>query len=315
VSSMAENQMAYALSRSQTPDSLLDHLIDDEFDRSRRAALRQLRTSMVEGRYSIDSTSIMENIRYDEELWNQVRSLTPFCTDTKLFLETLGEELNPSQRAELRELRDSTGRFEMSSGISEEKFRVIAVTKELWMHVEKQMIRILDEKRRIRNWREVDTKPLPKSFMGRVKAFLGWERKTKIVNKSDLDIKVIISHQPVTEIVGTNMQVSLTVPCTPLEAAAGRESKTHKGNRQPQQGVVLAHTREVFELPWKEYYLTIFTERTDGSRVYHEKDRLVRSSQNWEFLPAHLAKDMDPQPSPNERPQEEKKKKKWLGLW
>jgi hypothetical protein len=114
------------------------------------------------------------------------------------------------------------------------------------------------------------------------KNFLGWERNTKIANKSNQDINLIIYHQP--------MQVSESVPYPPLETTAERESKIQKGDHPPQQAMLLANSREVFELPCKDYYLTIFTVRPDGSRVFHVRNRLVRKSQNCDFLQAERNK-------------------------
>jgi hypothetical protein len=132
-----------------------------------------------------------------------------------------------------------------------------------------------------------------KSTMGKVKNTLGLARNTKIANKSDQKITVIISYQAIT--VRTKVQAGVSIlPYTSLDSKLGatlkREDEIQKGEHPPQQSVVLPNSREAFELPWKDFYLTILTERMDGSCLIHEKNRMVRSSQNWIFLQTDLAK-------------------------
>lgn len=56
--------------------------------------------------------------------------------------------------------------------------------------------------------------------------------------------------------------------------------------KQPQEAGVLPNSScEAFEMPWKNYCLSILTEQMDASCVLHEKkNELVHSSQNCDFL-------------------------------
>jgi hypothetical protein len=139
-------------------------------------------------------------------------------------------------------------------------------------------------------------------------------QKAKIENKSDQKIKVIVSYQPMTVTVRTKMEAGVTVPYTSVEATVGREHEIQKGMHPSQEAVVLPSSCEAFELPWKNYYLTILTEQMDGSRVIHEKKRLFRSSQNWEFVQSDLEKQVEIIMPEIIMPPIQKKKKKW-SLW
>jgi hypothetical protein len=238
------------------------------------------------------------------------RKTRPFCTISHYFVDTLIAESYPSQQDELRNL--VLGKNRKSN---EQKVRSIA-GEQLWKLVETMVLEAQESSK-------IPIKfgsSAKKSTVGKMKDALGLERKTKIENKSDQSIKLIISYQPMTVTVRTKVEAGVSVPIISVEATAGREHEIQKGEHPPQEAVLLPGSRETFELPWKNYYLTIFTQRMDGACVIHEKNILVRSYQNWEFVQNDLKKQVEikrppiPTPSPDEPPQETKKKKKW-GLW
>jgi hypothetical protein len=146
---------------------------------------------------------------------------------------------------------------------------------------------------------------IEKSTAGKVKNSLRLVCKTKIENKSDQSIKLIISYQPMTVTVRSKVEAGVSVPFPWVEATAtlGREHEIQKGEHPHQEAVLLPNSREPFELPWRNYYLIIFTERMDGACVIHE-NRLVRSSQDWVFEQSDLKKQVEikwppiPTPSP-----------------
>mmetsp|Transcript_7502 Transcript_7502/g.17020 ORF Transcript_7502/g.17020 Transcript_7502/m.17020 type:complete len:146 (-) Transcript_7502:327-764(-) len=117
----------------------------------------------------------------------------------------------------------------------------------------------------------------------------GLKSKTKITNASSETIYVVVDMQPTSVTIHTKIEAGLSVPY--IHVNAGWELETNRGARPPQEAVILSGSAEKFELPHTEYYLTIFTKKADGTYVIREKNRLVRSSQNWIFEEADLTKE------------------------
>jgi hypothetical protein len=256
----------------------------------------------------------------DLERLERIRLSSWFCLDTQLFLDTLDEELDPSHQDELRKLREDTSFLvDINSKSNEQKVRSIA-GEELWTQMEAKVEDKIEEDTELKNKMEKEGEyptykfgaPKRKSAMGNVKNTLGLERKTKIKNKSDQEINLIISYQQMAVTVRTKVEAGVSVPYTSIEASAGREQEIQKGGHPHQEAVVLPNCHEVFELPWSGYYLTISTLQMDGTCVIHEKNRLVRSSQNWEFVQSDLRKQVEIiQRPPNIIPTPGEKKEKW----
>jgi hypothetical protein len=127
-------------------------------------------------------------------------------------------------------------------------------------------------------------KPVPKTIDCGSPAVADPSRITKIYNRSNEKIKVVVSDQPTAVSICNKHKARTSIPYDHV----GANGESQQGNNRIQEAVLLPNSRGLFELPWKNFYLTILIKREDGVCIIHERNRLVRCSQNYEFLQSDL---------------------------
>jgi len=115
------------------------------------------------------------------------------------------------------------------------------------------------------------------------------ENKTKITNKSYRDIEVFISHQEVEITFSAKGELCIGF-CYVAKADGSFELTKKIAPRKPEGTVIVAGSTETFQLPQKDYYLTIMSSDPSKGAVVHEFNRRVLSKENWTFEQKDLNK-------------------------
>ena len=121
------------------------------------------------------------------------------------------------------------------------------------------------------------------------KRWVGLENKTKITNKSDRDIEVFISHQEVEITFSAKGELCIGF-CYVAKLGCGITETKKISPRKPEWTSIRAGETETFQLPQKDYHLTILSSDPSRGVVVHEFNRRVLSKENWLFEQKDLNK-------------------------
>eukprot|EP00985_Skeletonema_marinoi_P018010 scaffold10013_cov94-Skeletonema_marinoi.AAC.3 len=120
------------------------------------------------------------------------------------------------------------------------------------------------------------------------KRLVSLENKTKIINNSNRKIEVVVSHHEVEITFSAKGELGIDVCVAKLSCGIIETKKI--APRKPEWTSILAGENGTFQLPQKDYYLTIMSSDPSKGFVVHEFNRRVLSKQNWIFEPKDLNK-------------------------